>query len=199
MKEIGKFRIWELALLIALCVSSFAGLWAERTQSQLRSQMVRLHVLAVDDSQLEQNIKLGVRDAVLDYLEPVLAQVSTAGEARKTISSQLDRIRLHAAMASQGRSVQVTLSEEYYPTRTYEGFSLPAGKYQSLRVVLGEGRGHNWWCVVYPQLCLPAAAEYTPMEALPETTAQLIAGGDSVQYKFRILELWGRLQAYLEA
>lgn len=199
MKEIGKFKVWELALLLALCVSSMTGLWAQRTQEDLRGQMVRLHVLAADDSQLEQSIKLQVRDAVLEYLAPELQGVCSAGEAREIITGRLDRIRLRAAMASRGRPVQVTLSEEYYPTRDYEGFSLPAGKYQSLRVILSEGRGHNWWCVVYPQLCLPAVSEREPLSALRPDIVRLITDTEEVQYKFRILELWGQLQAYLEA
>ena len=199
MKEIGKFKLWELALLLALCVSSLTGLWAQRTQEELCSQMVRLHVLAVDDSRPEQRIKLQVRDAVLEYLAPELQCARTAGEARQIIGSRLDRIRLHAAMAAGGRPVQVTLSEEYYPTRDYEGFSLPAGKYQSLRVILGEGRGHNWWCVVYPQLCLPAVSEREALSALSPDTVHLITDTEEVQYKFRILELWGRLQEWMEA
>ena len=88
----------------------------------------------------------------------------------------------------------VTLSEEFYPTREYDGFSLPAGNYTSLRVVLGEGEGHNWWCVVYPPLCVSAAeASRAAMETLDDGTAKIITESDGYVYKFKLLELWGML------
>lgn len=92
----------------------------------------------------------------------------------------------------------MTLGRENYPTRQYGGFSLPAGSYTSLRVVLGEGKGHNWWCVVFPPLCLTAAQAETAMETLPEGDVKLISGKDgAVVLKFRIVELWGELKNWL--
>ena len=103
-----------------------------------------------------------------------------------------------ARKAAAGRDVTVTLSEEYYPTRDYDGFSLPAGRYTSLRVVLGEGEGHNWWCVVYPPLCVTAAeANQQAIETLSADTAQIITESDGYVLKFKLLELWGELTAWL--
>ncbi|MFR5783346.1 MAG: stage II sporulation protein R, partial [Oscillospiraceae bacterium] len=94
--------------------------------------------------------------------------------------------------------VSVTLGREYYPTRDYGTFALPAGSYESLRVVLGEGRGHNWWCVVFPPLCLSAAETESALETLGGDSAQLLSGeGEGVVFKFRLLELWGELMEYL--
>lgn len=191
MKELRGWKIWELALLIALCAGVLTGLWAQRTQENIADQMVRLHVLAVDDSEEEQSVKLQVRDKVLEYLQPILAEADSREEAQELVQAHLEDVQKAARTAAGGRRVAVTLSEEYYPTRDYEGFSLPAGQYTSLRVVLGNGAGHNWWCVVYPPLCVAAAMESTEaMEVLSENTASIITQEEGYVYKFKIIELW---------
>ncbi|MBP3654426.1 MAG: stage II sporulation protein R [Oscillospiraceae bacterium] len=191
MKELRGWKIWELALLIALCAGVLTGLWAQRTQENIADQMVRLHVLAVDDSEEEQSVKLQVRDKVLEYLQPILAEADSREEAQELVQAHLEDVQKAARTAAGGRRVAVTLSEEYYPTRDYEGFSLPAGQYTSLRVVLGNGAGHNWWCVVYPPLCVAAAMETTEaMEVLSENTASIITQEEGYVYKFKIIELW---------
>ena len=131
-------------------------------------------------------------------LEPRLEGVQDAAGARELIGSELDGIRSAAETAAEGREVSVTLGREYYPTRDYGTFALPAGSYESLRVVLGEGRGHNWWCVVFPPLCLSAAETESALETLGGDSAQLLSGeGEGVVFKFRLLELWGELMEYL--
>ena len=190
--------IWELAGLIALCAVLLSGLWAEGRQASIAGSLVRLHVLAVSDAPEEQAVKLRVRDAVLTYLAPRLADVHDADEAGAVLASSLDLIRTAAESAAGGRAVRVSLGEERYPTRDYAGFTLPAGRYRSLRVVLGEGQGHNWWCVVFPPLCL-AAAEKEAMQPVmnPEDYA-LITREEGWEIRFRIVELWGKLLNSLE-
>ena len=185
--------IWELAGLFALCAVLLSGLWAEGRQASIAGSLVRLHVLAVSDSAEEQAVKLRVRDAVLECLAPRLAKVRDADEAGAVLASSLDLIRSAAEGAAGGRAVRVSLGEERYPTRDYAGFTLPAGRYRSLRVVLGEGQGHNWWCVVFPPLCL-AAAEKEAMQPVmnPEDYA-LITREEGWEIRFRIVELWGEL------
>ena len=190
--------IWELAGLIALCAVLLSGLWAEGRQASIAGSLVRLHVLAVSDAPEEQAVKIRVRDAVLTYLAPRLADVHDADEAGAVLASSLDLIRTAAESAAGGRAVRVSLGEERYPTRDYAGFTLPAGRYRSLRVVLGEGQGHNWWCVVFPPLCL-AAAEKEAMQPVmnPEDYA-LITREEGWEIRFRIVELWGKLLNSLE-
>lgn len=185
-------------MLLALCITLCAGVWASARSAALSGSLVRLHVVAVSDDAEEQAIKLRVRDSVLAYLEPRLEGVQDAAGARELIGSELDGIRSAAETAAEGREVSVTLGREYYPTRDYGTFALPAGSYESLRVVLGEGRGHNWWCVVFPPLCLSAAETESALEALGGDSAQLLSGeGEGVVFKFRLLELWGELMEYL--
>lgn len=189
---------WEISMLLALCITLCAGTWASARSEALSDALVRLHVIAVSDEAEEQEIKLRVRDSVLAYLEPRLEGADDAAEARELISAELDGIKAAAETAAEGREVSVTLSREYYPTRDYGSFALPAGSYESLRVVLGEGEGHNWWCVVFPPLCLSAAEAENALETLGGDSAQLLSGeGEGVVFKFRLLELWGELMEYL--
>ena len=189
---------WELSMLLALCVTLLFGLWASARSRALSEGLIRLHVLAVSDDENEQRIKLAVRDSVLAYLEPQLDAAPDVTAARGIISAGLDGIRSAAEAAAEGRPVTVTLSREYYPTRDYGSFALPAGSYESLRVVLGEGEGHNWWCVVFPPLCLSAAEAGDALEALGGDSARLLTGeGEGVVFKFRLLEFWGELMELL--
>lgn len=193
-------RKWEIALLLALCFTLLAGTWAGAASSRVSEGLVRLHVIAASDDATEQAIKLDVRDAVLSYLEPRLDSAADIAGAEALIEANIDGIAAAAESAAQGREVNVTLGEEYYPTREYDTFSLPAGRYQSLRVTLGEGAGHNWWCVVFPPLCLTAAESEAAFEELDgETRAIISSDGGGVQFKFRLLELWGELMEFLSA
>ena len=189
----SRMKIWEASLLLALCFSLCLGTWAQAKQSSLSSSLVRLHVIAVSDDEYEQALKLRVRDGVLSYISPKLRDVKSAQQAQEIIKSELDGIKAAAESSAEGRSVEVTLSQEYYPTRNYEKFSLPAGKYQSLRVILGEGEGHNWWCVVFPPLCISAAEQEQAVESMSEDMRGIVTEEDGYEYKFRILELWGEL------
>ncbi len=198
MSDKRLLRKWEISLLLAMCVSLFMGTWASAASTRVSSQLVRLHVIADSDDALEQEIKLDVRDAVLAYLEPRLESAGGSGEAGEIIAANLDGIAGAASAAAQGRSVSVTFGEEYYPTREYDTFSLPAGRYRSLRVTLGSGEGHNWWCVIFPPLCLTSAETEAAFEQLDDSTVQLISDeGSGVVFKFRLLELWGELMALL--
>lgn len=197
----SRMKIWEASLLLALCFSLCLGTWAQAKQSSLSSSLVRLHVIAVSDDEYEQALKLRVRDGVLSYISPKLRDVKSAQQAQEIIKSELDGIKAAAESSAEGRSVEVTLSQEYYPTRNYEKFSLPAGKYQSLRVILGEGEGHNWWCVVFPPLCTTAATD------LEETAVAAGLDGEDISLiteedegyvlKFRAVELWENLRRWL--
>ena len=195
----SRIKIWELSLLLALCFSLCLGTWAQAKQTTLSSELVRLHVIAVSDDDYEQVLKLRVRDEVLAYISPKLDGVKSAHDAQRIIAAELDGIRAAAGTAAEGRSVQVTLSEEYYPTRNYEKFSLPAGRYQSLRVILGEGKGHNWWCVVFPPLCISAAEQEQAVESMSDDMKGIVTEDEGYEYKFRILELWGEFMELIRA
>lgn len=188
-----KLLVFEKALLIALSITLVAAAWAQKKQTEISSKLIRLHVLAVSDDAHEQEIKLRVRDAVTDYLAPVLEAAESSSDARKIIAENMEGIENAAKSASQGRSVTLTLSREYYPTREYEAFTLPAGEYESLRVILGEGQGHNWWCVVFPPLCLSLSDSEELREVMDGDEYGIITEQSGYVLRFRILELWGKL------
>lgn len=198
--KIKSLKLWESALLIALSLTTLAALWAQGRQSSISEKLVRFHVIAVSDDEYEQQLKLRVRDAVLEYISPKLEEAGSSSQAREIIAAELDNIRETAQAVSEGRGVTVTLTRENYPTKSYEGFTLPAGEYDSLRVILGEGQGHNWWCIVFPPICLSAAQADTVEEQLGEEDFRLISDGDGEGYelRFRALELWGELVAKLQ-
>ena len=136
-----------------------------RGEGNIYNDVVRLHVLANSDSEEDQTLKLAVRDAILYDITAVTEGAEDSDAAEVVLRSRLDEIREKAQAFVRSRgydySVRVTISEENYPTREYgdgtDAFRLPAGRYKSLRVVIGEGKGKNWWCVLFPPLCMSGA------------------------------------------
>ena len=192
-----RFRPWETAALLSLCLTLLWGCWANARQRSIASGLVRLHVIAASDEAEEQALKLRVRDAVLAWLRPRLAEAGSAAEAEEILLRELPGIRAAALAASEGRPVTVSLGPEDYPLRRYGGFSLPAGRYESLRVVLGDGKGRNWWCVIFPTLCLDAAETGALREQLPGEDYALVTGESGFRLRFRLVELWGELRLAL--
>ena len=193
---------WEWALLIALLVSFAWGTWADRTQQQLSDKVLRLHVLANSDSEADQALKRKVRDSVLETASAILADCPDRETAEQRLSAALPEIEdaARARIAAEGGKQTVTaeLRPTVFPTREYEDFTLPAGEYLALRVVLGEGEGHNWWCVVFPPLCAETTSSLsqTAMAAgLSEEVVALITESDGYQLKFKAVELWEKLRS----
>lgn len=191
--KIRSLKLWETAMLIALSLAALTALWAQGRQNSLSEKLVRFHVIAVSDDEYEQQLKLRVRDAVLEYISPKLEEAESSTQAREVLAAELDNIREAAQTVSEGRGVTVTLTRENYPTKSYEGFTLPAGEYESLRVILGEGQGHNWWCIVFPPVCLSAAQADTVEQQLGEEDFRLISEEEGYELRFKALELWGEL------
>ena len=193
--EVKRMRLkrWEIALLASLLATLLVSAFPLRVQSGLADKLTRLHVLANSDSPGDQTLKLQVRDAVLAYLTPALENAENQQQARQIITENLEGIADAAGAAAQGRQVSVTLSRESYPTREYEGFTLPAGRYESLRVILGEGEGKNWWCVVFPPLCLSAAEREEVQSVLNGEDLAIVTEEEGYVLRFRLVELWGEL------
>lgn len=187
-----------LALFVACLVCT--ALWAEATQVQLASQVIRLHVLANSDSEEDQALKLEVRDRVLETTSALLAGETEPQAAAVLLNQHLDDIAQTAAqeISAQGHDdrVEVRLEQTWFPTRQYQGISLPAGNYLALRVLIGAAEGHNWWCVVFPNLCLPAVSERA-LEASTLTPGQISLLQEeetSYVFRFKALELWQSLK-----
>ncbi len=195
--------ICALVLLLSACT----GIRALGVDAELYDRILRLHVIADSDSDADQAVKLKVRDAVLELLgdemetSPDLEQARTAAERLMPEAERVARQVLRDSGFSYGATV--TLGYEYYPTRDYGGFRLPAGRYLSYRIVLGSGEGHNWWCVLFPALCTaPAERQEDEFVAAGFTPGQIgvLSGKKSPKYavRFRILELLGELEEKLK-
>ena len=198
--------ILELALLIGVTVFLLTGAWAANTQGELADRVVRLHVIANSDAEEDQALKLQVRDAVLARTEAILRASADRGEAESRLAAALPELERLAeeTVAANGFDYSVTaeLAETSFPTKDYDGFSLPAGKYLALRLVIGQGTGQNWWCVVFPPLCTAAASEVpeTALAAgLTEDQVSLMTGeDDGYVLKFKVVEWWEELWQRLE-
>lgn len=204
----SKLHLWESALLMAFALTLVAGLWSSASQSALAGQVLRLHVVANSDSDHDQSLKLAVRDAVLAEAAPILDGLRDPRAAEAALAPHLDTLaqtgRQVLAQAGCGDSVTVSIENTWFPTRNYDSFSLPAGNYRALRVVIGEGAGQNWWCVVFPPLCLASVTEEVVDAAaeagLSEEQISLITGQDGEYVlKFKLIEWWEELVQKLKS
>ena len=207
MKQSKTLRRWELALLLGVALAALAGVWLDRSQAALADQVIRLHVLANSDSEADQALKLKVRDRVLETASDYSVPGSTLEETRAVLTEHLADLAAAGAdqVAQEGYRYPVTVSLEdnyWFPTKQYTDFALPAGEYTALRVVIGEGDGQNWWCVVFPPLCLGSVSETAAQTALSDGFTQdqvsLITGEDEgYVVKFKAIELWEEFQHWL--
>ena len=168
---------------------------------QLPRDVVRLHVVANSNGAEDQAVKLLVRDAVLEEAARWYQGAGSMEEASSRLCTHLQSIAGAArqVLGEQGMGYSATaqMTEMYFPTRDYGDFRLPAGRYRTLRVTLGEGAGKNWWCVVFPSRCLPAATQEEALLTLPEGERQVVEGGQGVQVKLKAVELWESLREWL--
>lgn len=192
-----KLKQFEAVLLLVVMILFTYASAAGARQQMLADKMLRLHVLADSDGAEDQRVKLCVRDRVLAYCQPLLEKAETQQDVRQILGAHMQQI-VNAAQLElwrQGTSDSVTaqLSEEYYPTRDYQDFSLPAGRYVGLRIKIGAAAGHNWWCVIFPPMCRGAASAQT--DTLTEDE-RAFTRRDGTQYvvRFKAAELFGEFR-----
>ncbi len=188
--------IYVGALLLATLIVAALPTSGEEA---IYDDVIRLHVLAASDSEEDQALKLRVRDAILEEYAGRLADAGEIGAAEERVLSLCREIEATAAEvvkeAGYAYTVRVDYGEEDYPTRDYGEYVFPAGSYRSLRVVIGEGEGANWWCVLFPPLCLDMATEDAPEDdalavGLSPEEYKVITGSEGgYRLKFKTLEL----------
>lgn len=186
-----KLRILLWAALVFAAAFVLFGAENLLMQRNIASKTVRLHVVANSDSAEDQSHKLTVRDRVLEYVQALTENCVSAEEAKKVISANLTEIADHAAQIST-YPISVSLGTERFETRYYDTFTLPAGEYPALRVKIGEAKGKNWWCVVFPSLCTAATGtaveECAAVGGFDDAESKLIIGGEE-HYKLRFKAL----------
>ena len=192
-----RFYVTLAAAMVILMALSFLPIHGE---AKVYDTVLRLHVLANSDTEEDQALKLKVRDAVLETTAPLLQDVTDRDGAEAVIRAHMDTIRAAAetvvAQNGSDQTVTVMLDMEDYPTRNYESCAFPAGKYLSLKICLGDAEGQNWWCVLFPPLCLSTATVKEDNEdafiqaGLSKEQYGIITETQDTKYKirFKILE-----------
>lgn len=193
----GKIRISiaigiVTAVIFSIC--SFA-----KTSEEIRSDVLRLHVIANSDSSVDQNLKLRLRDYILEEGEDIFDGSVNVENAVKKIEPKLAELKNSAETfvknAGFDYDVKITLSNEYFTTRTYESVTLPAGKYLALRVVIGSGEGHNWWCVMFPPMCVPAADKKDEIEnVFTDKEIKLVESKPKYEPRFKVVEIYEQIR-----
>lgn len=160
-----------------------------------------MHILANSDSAEDQALKLAVRDRILTLEESLLSETDSLDAAEATVFHQLEAIRTEAQeeVRRQGYDypVEAEMVHMYFSTREYESFTLPAGWYDAVRITIGSGEGKNWWCVLYPPLCLPAA-EAKPSDVLSSEQAEIVCNQEKYEYGFALVELLERFRNFFD-
>lgn len=194
-----KFTLWSKRMLVIAILLFIAGGWGllfyqEKQGISItsdRSNYVRLHILANSDSVQDQKVKLKVRDAVIAYLTPHVKDVADAQEAKKIIFSHQEEIVLVAqnCLVDNGFDypVDIQIGSFAFPVRSYGDLVLPAGEYQAVRILLGNGAGQNWWCVLFPPLCF---IEGTNVLANPSNATQQQENNNSPELRWKLAEIF---------
>ncbi len=199
-----KIKFLEAAAFLALFICIAACVGFEKDCEDIRQNVLRLHVIADSDSQEAQKLKLQVRDALLLKGEELFSDNDSLDSAQIKLSDNLEQMKKIAEETVKEKGytypVEVLLTESYFPTRQYGDITLPAGKYNALKVVIGEGEGQNWWCVMFPPMCLPAASkdEAKLTDVLNEKSMDIVSNEQKYEVRFWIVEKWYELKEWVK-
>lgn len=190
-----KRQMIEISVAIGLVLSMLFSVIGFGAQcNEIRDNVIRLHILANSDSDEDQNIKLIVRDALLSCGSEIFSGAVDVNNAQKCLENEKEILikTANQVLSENGfdYTAEIYLETEYFTTRQYENYTLPAGEYLALKVILGKGEGHNWWCVMFPPLCLPAATSQTNTEIiLGKNGAEIISSPVKYEMRFKIIEI----------
>ena len=200
-----KYGLLLAAVLLGLLASVLCAFRTGRErglQESIARQVIRFHILANSDEEEDQELKLQVRDVILKQLELLLEDSGSVEESRAIIRENLESIEETAEAAVRSRGffypVHAGLVRDELPQKTYGDCTFPAGEYEALRVSIGEAKGHNWWCMVYPGLCFTEeSGAYVSEESkellkhvLTEEEFELVAKEQRITVKWKLWELW---------
>ncbi len=199
------FKLLRLLLVCGILLGAVRFGAVLQDRQMLSEDIIRLHVVGASDSDRDQKLKLQVKDAVVEYLQDAVGKFSTAEEAKAFLLGELENIRNIAqevvTAAGLTDEVSIGLTRETFDTREYDTFSLPAGVYDSLRIVIGQGEGKNWWCVVFPGLCGPSSSEgfreVSAVSGFSQVMSETLSNDGEYEVRFWLLDFLGRVQNWL--
>lgn len=200
----NKLRHAVWALCLGIIITCAFSAYADKTEDSISENIIRLHVIANSDSEDDQHLKIAVRDAIIEKVGAVFEDNKGKQDAESKICAHINEIKDIADEVvlqwGYDYDVKVEFGKSDFPTKTYGNITLPAGSYDALKVIIGDGEGKNWWCVLFPPLCfVDAATAYAPLESqmmlkdtMDNETYQMITGGGElpVKVKFKAYELW---------
>ncbi len=167
----------------------------------LRENILRLHIIANSDSQVDQALKLEIRDAVLEETGDLFLNVCDLEDAKKQVGENLEKFEEIAndVIARKGfdYKAKAYLKTSYFDTRVYDDFTLPAGNYPSLIIELGEAKGKNWWCVVFPSVCIPAASSGDLSDSVSNESADMAKHSEGYVMRFKTVEIYEKIKNFI--
>lgn len=179
-----------IALLMTFVVAVIPFI---NSSKELSEDVMRVHILANSDSAADQSLKLAVRDRVLEQCSDYFEDCENKYQAMRVTEEHLAEIECLAESEIRRHGfdypVKAQVGQAYFNTRYYDKFTIPAGWYDSLRLTIGDGGGQNWWCVMYPTLCVGAATEDTMKEELSDGEYRVVTS-DKLDFRFKLVEYW---------
>ena len=204
LNKLKVYRV-EFAVFVGLIVSivcCFVNLVGQ--SEDISNHILRLHILANSDTEEDQNLKLQVRDEILNSFNFDYTENSDLYEMEKQVEDERINIEKVAKdvveKAGYGYGVESEIVNMYFDTREYDNFAMPAGKYDALRIKIGEARGHNWWCVLVPSLCVPAAngeVDEKIEDVFNRQQQDLIEAGCKTEVRFAVIEAYEYIKEQL--
>lgn len=186
-----------VGLVFSIIISS-VSVFAD-TCDDIRHDVLRLHILANSDTQADQQLKLAVRDEILSMDNQLFSEATNLASAKTIAACKIDEIKGAAEREIKAHgynyNVSIELKNMYFSTREYDNFTLPAGKYDALRITIGEGKGKNWWCVLYPPLCIPASSKKAEIDdVLTGAQTEIVENKSKYKFEFAAVEIYEKLK-----
>lgn len=179
-----------ICAFIFACVISMSGFYG--VCDDIQNEVFRLHIIANSDSPEDQALKIKVRDKMLSYTSEIFKGCKNKAESINAANTYLEDIKSHAQQIvyenGYNYKVDAYVTNMSFNTRVYDNFTLPAGKYDALRIVIGNGEGKNWWCVLYPALCIPSAQADDLGNVMNDSEQEIITNADRYEVKFKVVE-----------
>ena len=203
IKKIFSRRGAELSAVVGLLCAIFASMaHFEAACDDLRQNVLRLHIIANSDSEEDQAVKLLVRDKILEESTDIFANETDLKRAEEKAAERLNEFceTAEKVLRENGFSYGASagIGDSYFETREYEDFTLPAGNYRSLIIRLGKAQGKNWWCVIFPAVCVPAATDASLSDSTRDTSAQIAEHPQKYVMRFKTVEIYEDIKKFLK-
>lgn len=192
-------KAFKYSLLLAVICSVFLSFaHFNAACDDLRENVLRLHIIANSDRNFDQQLKLKIRDAILEDSKDLFNETHNINQAVETVSNNTQRIEDIAenviVKSGYNYPVNVSVKNSYFETRVYENFTLPAGEYPSLIIKVGEGKGKNWWCVIFPEVCIPTSLNGSLSDSVTDTGCEIAENPQRYIMRFKIVEIYENIK-----